>query len=341
MGLSTIPAAQIPTGSGFKFGSPTTFNTTGTYTIPNNATENSSIMVESISGGSGAGSNAGNLFNFLVRDLQTVVGSPFTETSYANNQGAAGSGLLGIYRLGFFSSSPAGQNITVTVGAGGTGAIIPAFTSSNLNSAGQSQVTGATAATTGGTSSLTYSGGVFASAAVVAQAANANANTTTWNSGGAVADTTFLTALGPKAGTNLKETTQNISTNTATVTAINSAAVTGRTDYGTAADAPYSALINPMIVNVNATGDTTNVTGTAATGTAFQPGQPQATYVKLPSGGNYTLARGGTGGTGAGGGSGLGMQRVLVNFGSGAYNTNAHQVGGSGGSGRVRIWFQE
>lgn len=328
---TTYPAS--PNG-GTIYTDPTVFLSSGTFTIPPTATANSSIMVECISGGSGGGNSAADSY-WVSSSFQDQLG---TSGSSANNRtGSTGNYFIGVYRLGFLSPLPAGQSITVNVGAGGTGklrASSGAYTSPSFNSGGS--IAGFTGATNGGTTSLTYAGFNFAS--VTGGIAN-NTDSTTYTISSAPVDSTFLTNngyVGGRARHNITWTSVATNTLAGAVTTTNNA-VAARSDFGAALgtiiDIPGGA--QPPVLAGPGT------IGTAAVD-ATEPGQGGSSgtwYAKLGTAGTYTMNRAGNGAQPGGvGGSYWGNSTLFPNA-SLSYTFPAGQWGGNGGAGRVRIWF--
>jgi len=320
---STAITAATAT-SGLKFGSPTVFNTSGTYTIPATATVNSTLMIESMGGGGGG----------VAPDLLTYAWSTYYGGGYnANitiNNGRGGAYAIGIYRLGFFSQTPASGSVTVTVGSGGSGAISNA-TNFNIGSNQSISFPNLTVATAGGTSSVTYGGANFATAAggainntsdaVVGQATN-------------FIDSTTLGTIAPRGGQS--KSSFNFVTN-ATNTMGGTVNHTGgwgaRTEYGDALGNILTSPTTSATVSVTAGGSTTQGTdGSAGTG----QGGGGASQHYFAGAGTYNLARAGNGAAPSGGGGG----HPTLQLNAANYNINTGQKGGNGGAGRVRIWFQ-
>jgi hypothetical protein len=333
MAYNTIYPAS-PNG-GTIYTDPTVFSSSGTYTIPPTATANSTIMVECISGGSGGGGTSTNTY-WVSSTFQDQYGT--TAGNSSNYIGSTGKYFIGVYRLGFLSSLPAGQTITVNVGAGGTGklrASSGAYTSPAYNSGGN--IAGFTAATSGGTTSLTYSGFTFAS---VAGGIAGNTDDTTYTISSAPVDSTFLTNNGYRGGrakNNISWT--SLSSNTFSgLTQTSAGAVEGRADFGEALgatlDIPGSGI--PPVLTAPGTVGSTAVDGS----TSGQGGSNGTSFVKIGTTGTYTWSRAGNGAAPGGvGGTYWGYNAAIFPNASVSYTFPAGQWGGNGGAGRVRIWY--
>lgn len=329
---TTYPVS--PNG-GTIYGDPTVFLSSGTFTIPPTATANSTIMVECISGGSGGGGDSTTTY-WVSSAFSDQYGTGSGNSS--NYIGSPGKYFIGIYRLGFLSSLPAGQTITVNVGAGGTGklrASSGAYTSPSFNSGGN--ISGFTGATNGGTTFLTYSGFNFAS---VTGGIAANTDSTTYTISSAPVDSTFLENNGYRGGrarNNISWT--SLSSNTFSgLTQTNTGAVAARGDFGealgTILDIPGSG--NPPVVTSPGTVGTAAVDATQA----GQGGSNGTAFAKIGTTGTYTWSRAGNGAQPGGvGGTYYGYNAGIYPNASVSYTFPAGQWGGNGGAGRVRIWF--
>ena len=334
--VTTAAITAATAVSGLKFGSPTTFNSTSNYTIPAGATTNSTIMIESIGGGSGGGGTS---------TTETIAGnnvSAWYGSSSSNNNLAAGEPaeyFLGVYRLGFFSNAPAGETITVTVGAGGTGSSLP---TQNLNIPGSSYYSyNRTAATSGGASSVTYTGVTFATGGGGAASSTAN-NGTAYSTSAVFMDSTTLPSVAYKGGVGRQTITwTSLSTNTpAGVATPNTLGIAAREDFGSAVGNILGFdgnIATNAIVTLNAAGNVTK-NGTDATG-GGQGGGPANVYgIRFNTAGSYNITSRGGNGAAPGGGGGGGWSPLWGTPGN--YTLSGGQQGGNGGSGRVKIWFQ-
>jgi hypothetical protein len=309
--------------SGAIYGDPTVFNASGTYTIPPTASVNSTIIVEAIGGGSG-GVGPSNYYG--ISNLQAYTGFP-TQTG-----GQGGQTVIGTYRLGFLSTSPAGQPIAVTIGSGGTGAVQNAnFTSSFPAEGSQTAITNFVAATNGGASSCSFGGSTFITASGGTSTNSGNVQTS--NSFMTAVDSGILTNLGPRSGSG-NYITGTVATDTMTVGAQVSGGA-GRIEWG-----------GTQVNNPNASTDYTR--GTGAYTTAAGVDAPAGSGAGGSSGGfralsgstnNVTLGRAGNGAAPGGGGGGLYTSHVAP-AGATASTLNSGQRGGNGGAGRVRIYYQ-
>jgi hypothetical protein len=321
---ATLAAAVVP--SGYKFGAPTVFNSSGTYTVPATATSNSSILVECIGGGGAGGPDGSGISIYGNYNVTGLFGNNSTNVEPGN--GRPGNISLGLVRLGFFSETPASGSLTVTVGAGGTGG--------NMNAQNVSINTGVTLSSNsgnaGGTSSVTFSGTTVASANGGPRNDNSTAVTSTVES--APVSSTALASFGPRGGTaHYRFTFTPVNAMPITANSITQG-ITSRTEFGGSTTAASNPPNN--YAAVSGANWTSGTDGTAGTG---QGGGSTAGIFVLPSAGSYTWRRGGNGAApGGSGGAGGGT----TNFASaGNYNFAATQVGGNGGAGRVRIWFAE
>lgn len=329
---TTYPVS--PNG-GTIYADPTVFNSSGTYIIPPTATANSTIMVECISGGSGGGGTSTSTY-WVSSSFQDQYGTGASNSS--NYIGSPGKYFIGVYRLGFLSSLPAGQSITVTVGAGGTGitrASSGSYTSPSFNSGGS--VGGFTGATNGGTTSLTYSGFSFA---VTTGGIAANTDDTTYTISSAPVDSTFLTNNGYRGGrakSNIAWT--SLSSNTFTgITQGTQGQIAARADFGETPgailDIPGSGI--PPVVTSPGTVGAAAVDGS----TPGQGGSNGTSFAKIGTTGTYTWSRAGNGAAPGGvGGTHWGYNAGIFPNASTTYTFPAGQWGGNGGAGRVRIWY--
>jgi hypothetical protein len=322
MGISLSP---LPTSTGLVFGTPVTFNTSGTFTIPSTATTNSTIMVETIGGGGGGAIPNG----CLAAPVNNYFGAGYnTNEPYGN--GSGGNSYLGIWNLGFFSAAPAGQTITVTVGAGGTGSSINATSFTGNNGNATFSFPNQTGGNTGGSSSVTFSGITVATATGGAgQGGTGGGNAQAVN----FLDNTTWNAIAPRGGVGVNSF--NFTSNTGTYASMTSnGGAGGKPDWYTATNNTFLTSASP---NASVTGTTTVAQGTDAPAGTGQGGGPTIAYVGSSSG-TVTVARAGNGASPGGGGGGWGWMSAM-GVGS-TINFTAGQVGGAGGSGRVRIWFQ-
>jgi hypothetical protein len=317
---------------GLVFGDPTVFNTSGTYTVPPTATGNSTLMIESIGGGAGGGGNDTTTYWQGCTDIAQFQGGG-ASTADANRAGNTGSYFLGVIRLGFLTPTPAGISLTVTVGSGGNGKIIPAGNQTSP-AAGSGGSINCTAATAGGNSQIVYGSGSFAVGA--GGAAGTSQVAETYSTSGAFADTTLLSSYMQKKSFARKTISYSgISVNSLTAP-VTSGGSTGKDDSGnTIAILDFNnsgqiyAQLSPGTVGAN-----------AADGGPFQNGANGAPFIKLGTVGTYTISRAGNGGApGGGGGAHHGANGIGPN-GSVVYTFPLHQIGGNGGAGRVRIWYQ-
>jgi hypothetical protein len=332
MGLTKLP---VLTASNSIFADPEVFNSSGTFTVPSTATANSIIMVECISGGSGGGGTDTNVY-WVSSTFQDQYGTGASNSS--NYIGSPGKYFIGVYRLGFLSATPAGQTITVTVGAGGNGklrASSGAYTSPSFNSGGN--IGGFTGATNGGTTSLTYSGFTFAT---TTGGVAANTDSTSYTISSAPVDSTFLTNNGYRGGrakSNISWT--SLSSNTFSgLTQTSTGAIEARADFGEALgallDIPGSGI--PPVVTSPGTVGATAVDGS----TPGQGGSNGTAFAKIGTTGTYTWSRAGNGAAPGGvGGTYWGYNAAVFPNASTSYTFPAGQWGGNGGAGRVRIWY--
>ena len=330
---AAITAATLT--SGLKFGEPTVFNSSGSYTIPATATINSSIMVESVGGGAGGGGTS----NIYAQTSNLQGGSGTGPGSRNMNERGGGSGnyFLGIYRLGFLSTAPASTTVTVTVGAGGNGAnMVSRNQNFGTGDAGFSIALGA-GANAGGTSSVTYASQTFASA--TGGSATSAANTTHSSEGSVPLNNTLLTNLAPRAGLAQSIVSwTSISGDTASGVS-NSGGQAGRNEFG-ATLGNIVAINQQGVLNNNSSGSAT--VGSAATNanTFGQGGGYGVPFHRTNAAGTFTFSTGGNGGPGGGGG-GVGSPASVFYSSQGNFTFNALTgYGGAGGAGRVRIWFQ-
>jgi hypothetical protein len=324
----------LSANGGTIYGDPTVFLSSGTFTVPSTATANSTIMIECISGGSGGGGSATTGY-FVSSAFVDQLGGGASGSS--NSSGSTGNYFIGVYRLGFLTASPAGQSITVTVGAGGNGTIKQAGTQTSpaFNSGGT--LTGITAATNGGTSSCTYAGFSFAS---VTGGLAANSDSTSYTIASAPVDSTFLTNNGYRGGRarHRLEWTSLASNTFSGLTTSTTFTVAARSDFGSTAgtilDIPNSGA-PPVLTGPGTIGST----ATDATELG-QGGSSGTSMVKLGTTGTYVWARAGNGAQPGGvGGSHYGYNNGVYTNASTSYTFTAGQMGGNGGAGRVRIWY--
>jgi hypothetical protein len=311
--------------TGAIYGDPTVFNASGTYTIPTTATSNSTIIVECIGGGSG-GTGPANIYS--ITNIQDYIGFP------AATGGQAGQTVIGTYRLGFLTTAPAGQSLTITVGAGGTGAVQnAAFNRATSIGADSNQVaiTNFVAATNGGASSVAYSGSTF----INASGGNATNSTSqqTSNSFMTAVDSGILSNLGPRAGT-ANYVNGNVAVNTLTVGAQVSGGA-GRTEWGGTAtnnpNASTSYVYSTGTVTVPDGVDATAGSGCGGSGAGFRGFSGSTTTTTQGRGGN---------GASPGGGGGGSYSSFPAQANSSGHTINAGQRGGNGGAGRVRVYYQ-
>lgn len=328
-----------PNGGIIYTSSPTVFTSSGTFTVPSTATANSTIMIESIGGGGGGSSSSDvstAVYGFaLLSDWQGT-----SAGSVERSQPGCGSYFLGVYRLGFFSANPAGLAISVVAGAGGNGSIQNAQTWTQSGTQSTSTAYNRTNATAGGSSYCSYGGSNFAVAAggVVDGSVNSTADQS-FSMSGAFADVALITAFGPHAGKAQNKVNYTaISGNVFTSPTI-SQGISSREDYGTTNVSPLGALNSTTFSEIR-TGPGTFGTAAADATSPGQQGQHGVPFIKYGTTGTYTIPRAGNGmQPGGPGGHGHGWAYSLANT-STAYTLTAGQVGGNGGAGRVRIWFQ-
>jgi hypothetical protein len=323
MALNTLPTSSA---SGAVYGEPTVFNASGNFTIPSTATSNSTIIVECIGGGSGGGGPA-NIYS--ISNLQSYTGFP------SARGGQGGTTVIGTYRLGFLTSTPAGQTLTVTVGAGGTGAIQNGNFAKNTsvgNESEQTPITNFVAANNGGASSVAFSATTFITASGGASTVSTNQPTST--SFMTAVDSTVLNTNGPRAGT-ANYLNGNVVGNTMT-TGNQGSGGAGRTEFGGTAtnnpNASTSYVFNTGTVTVPDGVDATAGSGCGGSGAGFRGFSGSTT--------NTTQGRGGNGASPGGGGGGGGYENFPAAQGTSGHTINAGQRGGNGGTGRVRIYYQ-
>jgi hypothetical protein len=308
--------------TGAIYGEPTVFNTSGTYVIPPTASPNSTIIVEAIGGGAGG---RGPSSMQTHTDMVTQIGFN------AGRGGQPGTTVIGTYRLGFFSTAPAGQSIAVTVGAGGTGSVQNSATTFNIGSHSSNvAIANFVEGTNGGASTCSYGGSTFHTAA--GGTGNATATPTS---------TTFMTAIDSTSLNTFGPTSAFGSYVNGTVTATAYTGITlvpggaARTEWGGANTIGGAASTD----FTNGSGTYSIAAGTdAATGSGASGGSGGQRYMSASTN-NITIGRGGNGAAPGGGGGGF------FNYMSSAASTNAHtwnagQRGGNGGAGRVRIYYQ-
>jgi hypothetical protein len=307
MGVTVQP--PNPAG-GVIFSTPTTFNTSGTFTIPSTASSNSQIMIETIGGG-----GAGSRINSQVFAQQN------NDSTSSGGAGAPGAYFIGSYRLGFLYSSPAGQAITVSVGAGGTGA---SYASQAISGTNQYITVNGNTGNSGGQSSVTLNGVVSGTAA--GGSYGGGGNTSSQSSFYVGVDTTQLSNIGPYAG-------RGGSSGGTLPSWGNTPPLSGKADFGlTASGAGTNS--NSVYTTVNSGPFTPTQATDATAGTGAGGG----------SGGSYWIAaslttnhsKGGAGASPGGGGGGItgyGANNGITV----TYATN--NASGAGGSGRVRIWY--
>lgn len=320
--------------NGFIFGDPTVFNSSGTYTIPANASANSVILIEAIGGGAGGGEGSNS--TLVVRTgsytIQTNWGATANSASIISS-GNPGDGFLGVFRLGFLSATPAGLSLTVTVGAGGNGSIVPSGTHTSAASGSNGNYSG-TIATAGAASSVTLGGTTLATAAG-GTTGGTNAQTNYTVSDG-FASATSAKAFGPIAGS--AKTDLNWTSVSGNV--ISGPTTTGgaasRTEWGSTANAILDIQGGAVTPQILTGPGTIGAQGTDAT-LPGQGGQPTAVIAVLGTTGSYTITRAGNGAQPGGPGGGT-HARLLTNA-SVAYTFNSTQYGGNGGAGRIRIWY--
>jgi hypothetical protein len=321
MGISLQP---LSVASGLQFGTPTTFNTSGTYTIPSSASFNSTIMIESMGGGSGGTCiYAGNGASYMTYSFANYLGSNYNFSSNYGN-GATGGYYLGVYQLGFLTQTPAGASVSVVIGAGGAGASLNTTTNFNVGAnIAPTSIPNSNSAGTGGASYATISG-------VTIGSTNISLNTGT----GTFTDPGTLNSVRPYGGQGINNLNMNTGGSQVPTVNAQSGGSGSKSDF-------YAANVNNSILTTNQlqflaySAPTTLPTFTdGAVGTG-QGGQP-AGILQINAAGTYNLGRAGNGAQPSGGGGGWG----LVNIATGNYTFNAGQVSGSGGAGRVRIWFQ-
>lgn len=307
MGFTVQPAS--PNG-GILFGSPTVFNASGTYTIPATALPNSQIMIETIGGG-----GAGN------RRTNQVFASPTNDSTSSGDSGTPGAYFLGSYRLGFLYANPAGATVTVTVGAGGTGA---SYAAQSISGTNQNVTVNGNTGNAGGSSSVVLNGVTTASAAGGAYGgSNSNSATSSFYVG---IDSTQISNIGPTGGSGARAggTTTGFSSDQPTG---------GRLDFG-ATRSGAGTNSNNVYTNVNAGPFTPTQATDAVVGSGGGGGHGGAYWINATLTTNHS--RGGVGaqpGGGGGGITGYGANNG-VNV---TYATN--NTSGAGGAGRVRIWY--
>jgi hypothetical protein len=319
MGLNVLPVSPA---TGSVYGEPTVFNATGTFTIPSTASANSTIIVEAIGGGCG-GQGPSNVYG--ITNMQDYVGFPSME------QTSAGTMVIGTYRLGFLSTSPAGQTISVVVGAGGTGATMNGNATVNSPGAGSSQaVTNFVNRNAGGASSVSFGGSTFHTAAGGATDGGGQRTSTSFMT---QIDSGILNSLGPRASAP-SYYNGNISTNTMTIGTLVSGG-NSRIEYGgtnfSSGTSSTDYIYSSGAASTNAGADAVAGTGAAGGSGGFRGFSGNAT--------NTTLGRGGNGASpGGAGGSTFGYYAAQQN--TNAHVINSGQKGGNGGAGRVRIYYQ-
>jgi hypothetical protein len=312
--------------TGAIYGDPTVFNASGTYTIPPTATPNSTIIVECIGGGSG-GSGPSNIY--AITNLQDYIGFPSVQG------GQGGAMVIGTYRLGFLSSAPAGQSLTVTVGSGGTGAIQNATFNKATSIGGegsQTAITNFVAATNGGASTVAFGASTFITASGGTSTSTTNQQTS--NSFMTAVESNILNSTGPRAGSS-NAVSGNNSGNTMTVTGQSSGG-SGRTEFGGAStnnpNASTSYVWSTGTVTVPDGVDAPAGSGCGGSGSGFRGFSGSTTTT--------TQGRGGNGASPGGGGGGGGYGSFPAAQSSSGHTINAGQRGGNGGTGRVRIYYQ-
>jgi hypothetical protein len=326
---TTYPVS--PNG-GLIFGEPTTYLSSGTYVVPPTATINSTIMVESIGGGAGGGGSNTTGYWVGASNLQARQ-SASGSLNFSEYCGRPGSYFIGVFRLGFISTSPAGISLTVNIGAGGTGCLKTAQTvTSPANNSGGDYAR--TAATSGASSNVSFGSITFAVGA--GGTATTSYAGTAYTTSGTFADSSLLSSIMARPGTSkFNFNWTGLSTNTFSGITM-SGGQDGRDDNATL----YTAqdIVSSGVAPVTLSPGTIGTQG--ADGGPFQGGQNGHPFAKIGTTGTYTFARAGNGGQpGGSGGAPHGCNETTPN-GSVSYTFSQHQMGGNGGAGRVRIWYQ-
>lgn len=312
MGLTIQPPSS---SGGIIFGSPTTFNAAGTYTIPATASTNSVIMIESIGGG-GAGGRQTNI-TFIDQS---------TSGNESGSAGGPGAVFIGTYRLGFLFSSPAGQTATISIGAGGTGA---SYASQSLTGTNENKTVNGNTGNAGGSTSVSLAGTTTAIAAGGTYATGTNAVSSATSSFYSGIDSTQLTNLGPRAGGGgFVSATSGING-----TFKNVLPTDGKLDFGATASGGGTNSNNVYV-----TQNTTPLTPTAANDATAGSGAGGGSggYYSWAITGTSNHSKGGAGAQPGGGGGGI------TGYGSNNGRTitwATNNASGAGGSGRVRIWY--